>query len=120
MSYPVPTVKPDAPVRDAIAELFVEEKGTVIITGEGLLKKCEGMVTKREVYKKIFAANLDPSSVRVSEVFTPRPLVTVSPNATCREAAELMMKNKVHRLPVVEEDVLVGMITSEDLLRCVH
>jgi CBS domain-containing protein len=119
MSYPVPTVKPDAMVKDVILELFVRKEGIGIITRGGLLKKCEGMVTKSEIYMKVFAANLDPSKVKVSDIIPSRPLVTIGPDASSREAAEMMMKYNVRRLPVVEDDVLVGMITSEDLLKCI-
>ena len=120
MRYPVPTVTPDATVKDVIIDLFVERKDTVLVASRGLLKKCEGIVTKRQIYLKVLAPNLDPSNVKVSEVMTPpHSLVTISPDASCKEAAELMIKYNIRRLPVLEGDVLVGVITSEDLLKCV-
>jgi len=117
MRYPVPTVTPDATVKDVIIDLFVERKDTVLVASGGLLKKCEGIVTKGQIYLKVLAPNLDPSNVKVSEVITPQSLVTISPHASCKE--ELMMKHNIRRLPVLENDVLVGVITSEDLLKCV-
>jgi CBS domain-containing protein len=119
MRYPVCTVKPDSPVKDVMVDLFVERKDTILIARDGLLKKCEGIVTKSEIYVKVLAANLDPSRVKISEVVKPRHLITISPDASCKEAAEIMINNNIRRLPVVEDDVLVGIITSEDLLQCV-
>jgi CBS domain-containing protein len=119
MRYPVSTVKPDSAVKDVIVDLFVERKDTILIARDGLLKKCEGIVTKSEIYMKVFAANLDPSRVKISEVVKPRHLITISPDASCKEAAEIMINNNIRRLPVVVDDVLVGIITSEDLLQCV-
>ena len=43
------------------------------------------------------------------------PVTTVSSSCTLPDAYWLMLKNKIRRLPVVEEDVLVGMVTLEDL-----
>ena len=119
MRYPVPTARPDSTVKDIITDLFVERKDTVLIASGGLLKKYEGIVTKRQIYLKVLAVNLDPGNVKVSEVMAPQSLVTISPDATCKDAAELMMKHNIRRLPVLENDVLVGLITSEDLLKCV-
>ena len=44
------------------------------------------------------------------------PLVTISPDASLREAATLMIKNKVKRLPVISDEKLVGIITDTDLV----
>jgi CBS domain-containing protein len=95
MRYPVPTVTPDATVKDVIIDLFAERKDTVLVASGGLLKKCEGIVTKGQIYLKVLAPNLDPSNVKVSEVITPQSLVTISPDVSCKEAAELMIKYKV-------------------------
>jgi CBS domain-containing protein len=61
MRYPVPTAKPDSTVKDVITDLFVERKDTVLIASGGLLQKCKGIVTKRQIYLKVLAANLDPA-----------------------------------------------------------
>ena len=44
------------------------------------------------------------------------PLVTISPDASLREAAALMIKNRVKRLPVISDGKLVGIITDTDLV----
>ncbi|HET9887428.1 MAG TPA: CBS domain-containing protein, partial [bacterium] len=54
--------------------------------------------------------------IPVREVMHRNP-VTVSPNATTLEAIELMRKNKVACLPVVQGDRLVGIVTEHDFLR---
>jgi CBS domain-containing protein len=51
---------------------------------------------------------------------TPAPLVTIPPNASSKEAAGLMIKHNIRRLPVVENGALVGIVTCKDLLRCVE
>lgn len=46
-----------------------------------------------------------------------KPLIIIEPNATLREAARLMLKNKIRRLPVVKNNKLVGMLVVADFAR---
>ena len=55
------------------------------------------------------------NSIRIKEVMN-RRLVTIGPDATAQEAAEIMADEKIGCLPVVEDGRLVGMITETDLL----
>jgi CBS domain-containing protein len=119
MSYPLNTVRPDATVLDAIKAMVDGKKGGIIVCGEGLLKECQGIVTTTAIFEKVLAAGVNPDGMKISDVMTPAPLVTIGPNATVKEAADLMIKNNIRRLPVVENRALVGMITSKDLLKCV-
>jgi CBS domain-containing protein len=54
----------------------------------------------------------------VSEIMTPRPL-TVSPDAEVREAAQQMLYAEIHRLFVVEDGRVVGVISTSDIMRAV-
>lgn len=64
------------------------------------LRRCTGLLEK----------------VKVNAVMT-EILVTVSPNDTIEKAAQLMLKHKIGGLPVVEENKLVGVTTTSDLLQ---
>ena len=119
MSYPIVIVRPDSTVFDVIKNMVGGEKGSMLVAGEGLLKEVEGIVTVTGIFRRVFAKGLDPANVMVSEIMTPAPLITISPNASTKDAARLMKANHVRKLPVVEEGALVGIITSEDLLGCV-
>ena len=55
----------------------------------------------------------------VSEIMTPAPLITIDLDASTSDAAGLMLKHSIRRLPVVKDGALVGIITSKDLLKCV-
>jgi len=120
MSYPIATVTPDATVREAINRMAGEKKGSVLVAGEGLLKECLGIVTTSQIFLMVFARGLDPASVAVSEIMTPAPLIVIDLDASTREAAELMQKHNIRRLPVMKEGALVGIVTSKDLLGCVR
>lgn len=51
-----------------------------------------------------------------SDVMTPLAF-TIDSTATIREAAEVMLEHRIHRLLVVEQDMLAGIVTTMDLLR---
>lgn len=55
------------------------------------------------------------NSVKIREVMSMR-LITIQPDATIQEAAEIMADEKIGCLPVVEDGHLVGMLTETDLL----
>jgi predicted transcriptional regulator len=46
-----------------------------------------------------------------------KKVITISPDTTIREAAEILSKNEFHALPVCEGDLLVGIITTTDLIK---
>jgi CBS domain-containing protein len=48
-----------------------------------------------------------------------KALVTAPPNMPVQDAFELMLKNKIRRLPVIENNNIVGIVTEKDLMRWV-
>ena len=120
MSYPLHTMKPTSTVIEAINEMVASKKGNVLIANEGLLKECLGILTTSDIFKWVFATGLDPNKVTIYEIMTRMPLITINLDASCDEAARLMIKHNIRRLPVVENDCLVGIITTKDILRCLE
>lgn len=99
-------------VVQASKEMNARRIGALVVT-EG--EKVIGIFTERDILTKVVAAQRDPESTKVSEVMT-------SPVACCRlhtsvaECRTVMTDKRVRHLPVVEEDRLVGIITSGDIL----
>jgi signal-transduction protein with cAMP-binding, CBS, and nucleotidyltransferase domain len=83
----------------------------IVVSGE----KPIGILTERDLVKKIVAKATDPQAVKVGDVMS-SPLVTISPEASLRDAASLMLKSGVKRLPVTSNGRLVGIITDTDLV----
>ena len=119
MSYPIATVDPEATVLEAIKRMASEKKGSVLVARDGLLKECLGIVTTSQIFLRVFAKGRDPAAVAVSEIMTRAPLITIDLDASTSDAAGLMLKHSIRRLPVVKDGALVGIITSKDLLKCV-
>ncbi len=64
----------------------------------------------------IFELNYVLAKLTVEKIMTRDPL-TISPDATIREAAQLMLEHKIGGLPVVDGTKLVGIITESDIFR---
>ena len=84
-----------------------------------------GILTQRDLYRASLTSILTNwkenkeflDSVKVSEVMT-KNVITVAPDATIEEAAQIMIDKKVGGLPVVKEkNKLVGLITETDVLQ---
>jgi len=123
MSKPVRTVAPDDPLVDAFELMRVHRIRHTPVVEAGRLV---GMVSDRDVRHAMpmRAPSRDLSELTygktlvrtpVALAMTPNPL-TIAPDATIREAAQLMCREKIGALPVVREDELVGIISAEDLL----
>ncbi|SRR5208283_311882 len=103
----------EANVAKAAKAMCSEEVGSVII-----LRRNEpiGIVTEEDINCKVVAKDLKPSTVQVSAIMS-TPLITVSADKTVVDAAQMMVKHKVRRLPVVDKSgKVIGIVTVRDLL----
>ncbi len=84
--------------------------GIVIIDQE---RKVLGLVTRRDIELE------DNGSIKLVHVMTPRSrLVTAPPGISIEEAKQILFKNKVEKLPIVDaENRLLGLITAKDILK---
>lgn len=73
-----------------------------------------GIVTMRDVIAKIVTFGLDPDAVKVGEITSWR-LVTASPSWSLQDAARQMTQARVRRLPVMEGESFVGLVSDTDL-----
>jgi CBS domain-containing protein len=122
MSAPPITISMDAPVSEALAMMHEHAIRRMPVTdGDGCL--C-GMITVGDIRGAdvLSTAGLDLREIAgalrrtmVCEVMTSDP-IRVTPNTPLREAALLMLDNKIGGLPVVDDDrVVVGVVTESDL-----
>jgi len=93
-------------------EMVSCEAGSVIITEN---RKAIGIITERDLVKNIVAEDRRPSEVKANEIFS-IPLITIEPEKNVVEASEIMLKANIKRLPVLEKDTIIGMISTTDIL----
>ncbi|MBS7608829.1 CBS domain-containing protein, partial [Candidatus Bathyarchaeota archaeon] len=75
-----------------------------------------GVLTERDVLKRVVDEGRNPDKTLVKEVMS-KPPITINPDADLEDAIELMFKHKIKKLPVVENGKLVGLVTFTDLVR---
>ncbi len=113
MSERIIAVSPDMNVQRAV-EGMVEFN----ISGIAVQKddKLCGMITMRDIFKKVIVKKRPPEEVEVKEIMT-SPVMTIHPLDTVEEAASIMETNKIRRLLVVNsKERPVGIITAMDIV----
>jgi CBS domain-containing protein len=73
-----------------------------------------GMITDRDITTRVVAESAVLETTSVGDVYS-RDLISVEPNSDLDEALRLMARHQVRRLPVVENDRLVGMVAQADI-----
>ena len=97
-----------------VAKIMDKKKvGCVVVLKDG---SPTGIVTERDLIRRVLAKNRNPAETKVSEVMS-TPLISVRPELSVLVAAQEMSERKIRRLAVVEDGKLVGIITSFDLAK---
>lgn len=111
MTATVVTAPPLTPVRE-VAEIMRERNvGAVVLTGgDG---SPVGVITDRDVAVGVVAGGEDAAGPAERHAST--PVVTGTPDMPLADAAELMARFGVRRLPVLEDSRLTGIVTLDDI-----
>lgn len=96
------------------ARIMSENKigGLIVVNNQ----EAVGVITESDLVRKVLLKNLDPIRIKVSDLLD-RRLISIGSNASFYDAANLMVKNRIRRLPVVENGKLVGIVTAVDLAK---
>jgi CBS domain-containing protein len=85
--------------------------GNVIVVEK---KQPVGILTESDILRKVVAEGKNPNDVKVKDVMS-TPIIVVDPYITLEDAMKTMGKCNVRRLPVIEKDELIGVITQKDI-----
>lgn len=111
MTTGVQTVGPDTTLFQVAQVMRDVDTGVVPVLSGGMLV---GLITDRDIVVRAIADGADPN-IATAEQYLTRTPTTVSPDATVQEAAQLMQRDQVRRLPVVQGTELVGILSIGDL-----
>ena len=109
----VKTVRTDDSVHAAVLKMNKFQIGSVIVTNNG---RAVGIITERNILERIVEPRLDPATIWAKDIMS-APLVTVDPNDTVDEAAKIMAQKRIKKLPVVDGDKVVGVVSTSDIVR---
>jgi CBS domain-containing protein len=107
------TVDENASVKEAADIMNQFEIGSIIATRKG---KAVGIITERDLLKRIVAEGKNAKKTRVKDIMS-SPLVVIMPNTDLEEAARLMFEKKIKKLPVIDQNRLVGLVSLTDIAR---
>jgi len=106
-------VRPDTSVKRCAEVMAAERVSSALVTEK---KKVLGIVTEKDLARKIVAKGLDADKIMAKDIMT-TDVVTVSSNTSLYDAMVLINKRKIKHLPVVDNNAVVGIITAMEILR---
>lgn len=112
MNKQVVTAEADTRLRDVMKLMADNHIGSVIIVKN---KKPVGIITDRDVLLCL-AEDLESADTKTAGDVMARWLITIGPESTVEKAATAMLENDIKKLPVMENDKLVGIITTSDIV----
>jgi len=113
LMHNITVVPADTTVQEA-AELMAKKNiGSVIVEVDG---KLEGILTERDILKKVTAKALDPKKIGVTDLMS-SPLKTINADADIYEIAQFFRESNIRRLPVKEKGKILGVLTTRDVTR---
>ena len=111
MTVEVATAAPDNTLDEIAVMMKNEDVGSIPIVADGELR---GILTDRDIVIRCIAEGKEPTDTTAEEVLS-EAMHTIEPEAEVEEASELMAAEQIRRLPVVEENRLIGIIALGDL-----
>jgi len=112
MTRNVLVTSPDFSVRSAAKVMAEQRVGSLVVQQDN---KIVGIITELDIIWKVVANDKDPNTTTVGEVMS-KKVITIRADQTLEEASALMVEHKIKKLPVLEKDKLVGIITATDLI----
>lgn len=105
-------LNPGSSVRDAARAVEQNRVGAVVVQDKG---RVVGIVTDRDLAVRVLGCARDALATKIKEVMTESP-ITLSLADSVADAIEVMQQRNIRRVPLVEDERVVGMVTLDDLL----
>jgi CBS domain-containing protein len=112
MTKDLRVVRPDTSVQEVVATMNKFNIGSIIVMQSD---RPVGIITERDILRRQVEPCLAPEVLTARQIMT-TPLITISDTASIEEAAKIMARKKAKRLPVMNNDKLVGIITFTDIV----
>jgi len=108
------TLQTDASVHDGVKLLNKNKIGCLVVVRQD--NEIAGILTERDLLERVLEKCRNPKETKVSEIMT-RNVISGTPDMDLLEAARLMFKIKVKKLPITDGNRLVGIMTLTDIAR---
>ncbi|MGB8573048.1 MAG: CBS domain-containing protein, partial [Nitrososphaeraceae archaeon] len=114
---PLETASRTENVDTIIRIMTMKNKSSVVILNE--LKHPEGIITERDIVRRLVFESKDAKLTQASEIMS-SPLISLNDDAHIYDAAMVMSKHSIRRLPIIKDNVLLGIVTATDLARILY
>jgi CBS domain-containing protein len=104
------TSHPEDSIKKAAEKMKQAHVGCLIVINRGRLS---GIVTERDIVQRAVAEGKSLLKTQVSQIMS-KPVIRARPDTTIFEAARLMLRNKIRRLPITQGRRVVGILTTTD------
>ncbi|MGC2427018.1 MAG: CBS domain-containing protein [Nitrososphaeraceae archaeon] len=118
MTTKLKTIKEEASVRQAAKKMKEEDVSSLVVVNRDNDNKPVGLVTERDIVRKVCAnesiGNID--AIRIVDIIS-SPLITINSDSSPKQAADVLLQNRIRHLLVIDNRDAVGIITPMDFTR---
>ena len=112
MSKDIRVVRPDTSVKEVVATMNKFDIGSILVV-QG--DRPVGIITERDILRRQVEPCLAPETLTARQIMS-SPVLTIGETASIEEAAKLMARKRVKRLPVMNNQKLVGIVSFTDVV----
>ncbi len=114
MNKNVKVAEPDIKVTDAVELMSKHHIGSLVIINKK--NEVKGILTERDILSDVVAKGKNLKRILAKDIMT-KDVLTIEPDKTIEEAADIMVHHEIKKLPVIENGKIIGIITASDITR---